>query len=140
MHLIFSLLYYRKGNDRALCISHRACSYKNTFSPQIGHFRLGNSKAMLIRISKTLLSANGSLFPSLRKYLIVWFYIFSSGTVCLGTLGSDTLLVANLYRITLVITARESSVGFAIMDQNPCQLRTGFPVHQRLCHGGSSII
>lgn len=79
-------------------IPQRACLYKNIFSPQTGHFRLGNSRAMLIHFPKTLLSANGSLFPSLK--LIVWFYTFSSGTVHLVTLVSDRAEVANLYRIT----------------------------------------
>lgn len=95
-------------------IPQRACLYKNTFSPQIGHFRLGNSRAMLIHVSRTLLSVNGSLSPSLR--LIVWFHTFSSGIVHLVTLVSDRAEVANLYRIILVTTPPETSVCFAILD------------------------
>lgn len=112
----FSLIYYRKGNDRVLFIPQRACLYKNISSPHVGHFRLGNSRAMLIHVSKTLLSAKGSLFPSLRKHLIVWFYNFSSGIVHLVPLVSDRVVVANLNRITLVTSPPESSVCLAILD------------------------
>lgn len=112
----FSLIYYRKGNDRVLFIPQRACLYKNISGPHVGHFRLGNSRAMLIHVSKTLLSAKGSLFPSLRKHLIVRFYNFSSGIVHLVPLVSDRVVVANLNRITLVTSPPESSVCLAILD------------------------
>lgn len=65
VHLIFPCFITEKEMAGS-SIPQTECLYKNIFSPKIGHFRLGNSRAILIKVSKTLLSANGSLFPSVK--------------------------------------------------------------------------